>query len=704
MIAVYIFSLFSAAGLTGLFVRQALGEQGYVPGFTAGLMLAGGTAAAFAGFQLLYVALVRSAWPTRTNAPLLFECLSHGAALLFIPYLLRMDVPWPHPVLKTVEGLVFAGLFLLVHGLLKLFAFYAILRSAPGTRAWSIIWAAVSVVCLLGGYTMFTIWLGSIERARPRAPEALNDFRIGTTYVRARAMPEGSVLAVDVSAPLGHCLTFGCAIPPDAPEEEPLELAYLTVEMRGETTTKFTGSVELQASGWSHLRVPADQLPRKLGSCSVRWSSEKETKWRSAVGVLPILSSDRTLLISGPVAHETRTAETTPNIVMIVIDGLGADRVASMGYTRATTPNIDRISQSAQVFPFTYTPAPEPAAACMTLLTGLSPLRHGYLGTQRGPLPAEYTSIAEAVRTQKYASAAFTEGEHWGDLTYGSGFERGFDAFDDGYMAETPPIIDVPIAGATAASQSLPPAGSQLTLQKARAWIEAHADVKFMVFVRLGELQDAQVRERHGNVFIPDPATATPSTVYDSIIHYLDRNIGDTLNALPPGKRTCVVITSTRGAFVQGTDPLMDWNLRVPLVFLAPGTQPSKRKELTALEDVPATLAKIAGVSLSPYASTADILGVGVSREPISLSGNPLMMTIRDNRMRLVWSTQRTPFTMVSTGLPAGPALYDLNHVRPGRPMQDISDRNPETVRRWMEKLEQYLAMQSEGWQRTPAP
>ena len=79
MILVYAISLGISAGVTGLFVRQALGEQGYVPGFTPGLMLACGAAAIFAAIQLLYVALVRLAWPTKTNGPLLGESVSHGA-------------------------------------------------------------------------------------------------------------------------------------------------------------------------------------------------------------------------------------------------------------------------------------------------------------------------------------------------------------------------------------------------------------------------------------------------------------------------------------------------------------------------------------------------------------------------------------------------------------------------------------------------
>jgi len=701
VIIVYVITLVASSGLTGLFARQAFGEQGYVPGLTAGLMLAGGMAAAYAGVQMLYLAIVRSVWPTKTNTPLLVESISHGATLIFVPYLMRMDIPWPHPAIKPLEGAVFAAAFLGSHGFLKLIAFYAILRSAPGARAWNLVWAAVSAVCILAGFSMFSVWLGSIEKARPRAPEAVNTYRIGTTYANARAMPEGSVLTTDVSAPLAHSLSFACAIPEDDSEEIPLEVAYVTVEMRGDTTTKYTGPVELQPGSWSYFRVPADQLPRNLQTCLVRWSSEQEAKWRTAIGVLPILSSNRTLLMVGPEAQETRTAESTPNILYIVIDGLGADRVSGLGYSRATTPNIDRLGRASQLFPLAFTPSPDPAAACMTLLTGVSPLRHGFLGKQKGPLASEYTTLTQALRAKKYATAAFTEGEMWGDLTYGSAFERGFDFFDDGYLAESTgeSAILSSTDATTGTPSGLPPAGSQLTIRKAAAWVKSHQNEKFMLFVRLGELRDVKVRERYGTTFIPDPATATPSMTYDAAINYLDKSISELLAALPPGRNNCIVITSTRAAYAIETPPLSDWNLRVPLVLHVPGGQGTKRDELIALEDVPPTLAKIAGVTLSPYASTADLLGGSVTQEPISMAGDPLQLSIRNARMRLVWSTQRSPFTMVSTGPPAGAALYDLGRIRPGRPIQDIADSNPDIVRRWTEKLEQYFTMQSEAWQ-----
>lgn len=695
MILVYAITLGMSSGVAGLFARQALGEQGYVPGLTPGVMVACGVAAVYAALQLLYVGAIRFFWPTKTNWPLLGECLSHAAVFAFFPYLAHVKVKWPHPALNDFESLIYLAAFLGIHATLKFVGFYAILRSPPGPRGWNLIWIGASAPLFIAGFIMFEVWAGAVERARPSAPENVEVFRAGTAYASARALPEGSVLTVNATATLGNVLKFACANPPDIALEDELEVAYLTVEMRGETTAQFNGPVELVEDGWSYFSVPADKVPRKMDSCQVRWSTEKESKWRKAVGVLPVLTSERKLLVAGPNVCSAPSNESAPSIVMIVFDGLGSDRVSSMGSVKETTPNLDRLAESALTYPFTFTPAPEAAAACMTLLTGVSPLRHGYLGTQLGPLPEGIKTLTEALRAERYATAAFTEGEKWGDLVHGNGFERGFDLFDYGYFESSQATVAQP-------EQKIV-AGSQRTLQTAGDWIEAHGDARFFAFVRVAELRDPQARAKYAAA--GDTSSAAAITAYNAAIQQLDRGVAGLIaraKTASPDKKICIAITSTRGSYLADTTVLADWTLRVPLILAAPGVAPSKRNELASLEDVASTIAKYMHVTLGPLASTADLINAPVSREPISMAGNPLVLSIRNAKMRLVWSTQREPFSMRSAGLPAAASLYDLTKSKPGA-MFDISTKNPQTTKNWTDKLDQYFMMQCEGWQTAAA-
>ncbi|MCC6794262.1 MAG: sulfatase-like hydrolase/transferase [Candidatus Hydrogenedentes bacterium] len=716
MILVYAITLGMSSGVAGLFARQALGEQGYVPGLTPGVMVACGVAAVYAGLQLLYVGAIRFCWPTKTNSALFFECLSHGAALLFIAYFAHINLASAVMRLFDIAGLIprsenadwqsirflailtalntplYLVAFLAIHSSIKVVGFYAILRSPAGPRAWNVMWIVAALPLILIGGLLCKAWLGSVEEARPRAPENSEVFRAGTAYASARALPEGSVLTVNATATLGNVLKFACANPPDIALEDELEVAYLTVEMRGETTAQYNGPVELSEDGWSYFSVPADKVPRKMDSCQVRWSTEKESKWRKAVGVLPVLTSERKLLVAGPNVCSAPSDESAPSIVMIVFDGLGSDRVSSMGSVKETTPNLDRLAESALTYPFTYTPAPESAAACMTLLTGVSPLRHGFLGAQSGPLPETYKTLAEALRAERYATAAFTEGEKWGDLAHGNGFERGFDLYDDGYAEGTQ-------ASVTQADQKATATGSQQTLQKAGDWIGAHGDARFFAFVRVSELRDPQTRAKYAAA--GDTTSAAATTAYNTAIQQLDRSVAGLVaraKAASPDKKICVVISSARGSYLADTTVLADWTLRVPFILAAPGVAPAKRNELASLEDVASTIAKYLHVTLAPLASTADLINAPIAREPISMVGNPLVLSVRNANMRLVWSTQREPFTMRSAGLPATAALYDLRKSKPGA-MFDISRNNPQTTKNWTDKLDQYFMMQCEGWQ-----
>jgi len=64
------------------------------------------------------------------------------------------------------------------------------------------------------------------------------------------------------------------------------------------------------------------------------------------------------------------------NILLIVIDGLRADRLSCMGCTRPTSPAIDAIARDGILFEHCFTPVTPTQPAMTTLLTGQFPLTH----------------------------------------------------------------------------------------------------------------------------------------------------------------------------------------------------------------------------------------------------------------------------------------------------------------------------------------
>jgi arylsulfatase A-like enzyme len=90
------------------------------------------------------------------------------------------------------------------------------------------------------------------------------------------------------------------------------------------------------------------------------------------------------------------------DIVLITIDALRADHTGAYGYSRRTTPNLDRLADQGLVFEAAYTPTPHTSYAITSLMTGkyMRPLVLQGLG-------ADSETWAAHLRRYGYRTAAF---------------------------------------------------------------------------------------------------------------------------------------------------------------------------------------------------------------------------------------------------------------------------------------------------------
>src|SRR5215208_8400643 len=79
-------------------------------------------------------------------------------------------------------------------------------------------------------------------------------------------------------------------------------------------------------------------------------------------------------------------AQRNPNVVLITLDTVRADRMGFLGSTRALTPALDAFARTATVFTRAYAQAPITTVSHATILTGLYPPSHG-VGEFGAPLP-----------------------------------------------------------------------------------------------------------------------------------------------------------------------------------------------------------------------------------------------------------------------------------------------------------------------------
>ena len=138
-------------------------------------------------------------------------------------------------------------------------------------------------------------------------------------------------------------------------------------------------------------------------------------------------------------------------IIVIAVDGLRADSLGVFGGDLGT-PNFDALADQASHFRWAFAQAVEPSVSFTSMLTGLYPTTSGVVAAG-DRLPEEAVTLAEALSSAGFATAAFVEGMPGGD-DFGLG--QGFAEFHSS---------DQPGAAAT-------------------RWITEHADGDFLVVFR----------------------------------------------------------------------------------------------------------------------------------------------------------------------------------------------------------------------------
>ena len=122
----------------------------------------------------------------------------------------------------------------------------------------------------------------------------------------------------------------------------------------------------------------------------------------------------------------------TPNVVVIVVDTLRADRVGSYGHTRPTTPNIDRWAEEGVLFEKAYAHSGWTLPSTVSMITGLYPHEHRVgrspkKSTEFGSLPKEQITLAEVFQNAQYQTMAVVNNTF---LAPDFGLSQGFNEYD----------------------------------------------------------------------------------------------------------------------------------------------------------------------------------------------------------------------------------------------------------------------------------
>ncbi|HVR43939.1 MAG TPA: sulfatase [Thermoanaerobaculia bacterium] len=264
----------------------------------------------------------------------------------------------------------------------------------------------------------------------------------------------------------------------------------------------------------------------------------------------------------------------SPNVLLITVDTLRADRLSSYGYHRPTSPHIDRLIDQGVRFTQARTVEPLTGPAIASILTSRHPHEHGATRNALRIRPG-LSSVARILRRERYTTVAFVS--NWTLKSSVSGLDEHFHEYEEvllrkrwlGLFKEESIAEDV--------------------TEAALEWLEEWREQGKEPFFMWAHYTDPHAPYLHrsrfaGRLRIPrSPSRASASERYDTEIAAVDHAIGEILEALrrdPLLRDTLVVFTSDHGesfgehgAWGHGRT-LWEEAVRIPLAFVWPGRLP----------------------------------------------------------------------------------------------------------------------------------
>ena len=276
------------------------------------------------------------------------------------------------------------------------------------------------------------------------------------------------------------------------------------------------------------------------------------------------------------------------NLLLITLDTTRADHLGCYGYTRPTSPNLDKLAAGSIQFDLAISQAAVTPVSHASIFTGLNPYNHGLRvlhGLKANRLVAEHKTLAEIWRDSGGETAAFVSAF---PVTASFGLDQGFKHFDTNFpQADGKGLISIEGIVDTAMSQR----SSDSTTKSAIEWLNKKADFEMSLFmwVHYFDPHDPELLPPKEVLDKFKPASQKEEdrllAIYDAEIFYMDSHIGKLLDAFKKRglrENTIVIVVADHG---EGLGDHNWWShgilyqeqINVPLIMHIPNIKGGKR-------------------------------------------------------------------------------------------------------------------------------
>jgi arylsulfatase A-like enzyme len=329
--------------------------------------------------------------------------------------------------------------------------------------------------------------------------------------------------------------------------------------------------------------------------------------------------------------------QSTPNIVLILMDDMGYGDIGRTGANQYDTPNLNRLANQGMQFTWYYCPQAVSSASRAGLLTGCYPNRIGISGAlmpwSKVGISSEEKTIAEILRPKGYHTCIIGKW-HLGHLKEFLPLQHGFDEyFGIPYSNDMWPVdfdgvpiqfkdtssvkMHYPILPLIQGNEKVAEVRNLADMdkitttytEKAVNFIEQHKKDPFflyfpqsMVHIPLGVSEKFRGKSKQG--------------LYGDVMMEVDWSVGEIMKALEKNgleKNTLIIFTSdngpwlnfgnhagTTGGLREGKGTSWEGGQRVPCIMRWPGVIPDGEicSKLACAMDILPTLSSITGAAL----------------------------------------------------------------------------------------------------------
>lgn len=432
-------------------------------------------------------------------------------------------------------------------------------------------------------------------------------------------------------------------------------------------------------------------------------------------------TSDQAIVLVASPRITTEKQSPRKDVILISLDTVRADHTSVFGYSKPTTPNLERLARTSAAFTRAQSTAPWTLPSHTSILSGLTVDRHG-THSFSGHVPLDIPWLAHEFARAGYETLAFTGG---GFVSPEFGFAMGFDRYgeidprhpglewvdatsntDERGLAQQSDRIRAEISALLTGPRTAPRflflhtyAAHDYRTQP--ALLEQlgipKADIPALVAAMTSTTAQALVDQKS------DPATLDArleavTRIYDGSIRLADLLVGTVLDALESSGRlddTIVIVTSDHGeelldhGAVGHGSTLYQEQIHIPLLIHAPGHPAGRYDDVVSNIDIAPTLRQLSGLPAVAECDGRSLVPrlMGETMEPLPAFARG---SHRDRVYRAMQGTQYKVITEIDSTLVTKRQLFDT--VADPREQVDLASKRKELAEDLANRLAERVA------------